>query len=69
MFDLTLWHWLLIAVIATLIVIPYRMVWRKAGFPANFGFIMLVPIVNVGMLWYLALAPWPSLPPEKPDES
>ena len=68
MFGLTLWHWLLIVIIAILVVIPYRMVWRKAGYPANYGFIMLIPLVNIGMLWYLALANWPSLPTEQQSE-
>lgn len=61
MFGLELWQCLLIVIIAILIVIPYRIVWSKAGFPANYGFIMLIPLVNVGMLWYLAVADWPSL--------
>ncbi len=61
MFGLALWQVLLIFTIVVLIIIPYRMVFRKAGFPANYGLLMCIPGVNIFMLWFLALGQWPSL--------
>ncbi len=68
MLGLGLWYWLMIIVIAILIVIPYRMVWRKAGFNPNLGFLMLIPLINIFMLWFLALVRWPSLKKIKQSE-
>ena len=44
-----------------LIVFPYWKIFGKAGFPSWFGILMVIPIVNIGMLFFLAFADWPSL--------
>ena len=52
---------LLIAAIAALVVWPYTRIFRKAGFSPWLGLLMLVPVVNIIMIFYLAFADWPAL--------
>jgi hypothetical protein len=45
-------------------VIPVIAFWRicsKAGFPGELGLLMLVPLANIVLPLYLALAEWPAL--------
>ena len=44
-----------------LVVWPYWRIFSKAGFHGALSFLLLVPLVNVGMLFFLAFAEWPAL--------
>jgi hypothetical protein len=53
---------LFVVLIFTIIVlIPYWRIFRKAGFQPPLSLLMILPLVNVVMLYYLAFAEWPSL--------
>ena len=52
---------LLVVVAAALVVWPYSRIFRKAGFSPWLGLLMLVPIVNIVLIFYLAFADWPAL--------
>ena len=41
---------------------PAWKVFDKAGFPGWYGLVVAVPLVNIGLLYYLAHARWPALP-------
>jgi hypothetical protein len=43
------------------LVIPYWHIFKKAGFSPALCLLMLIPLINVAMLYYLAFAEWPSL--------
>ncbi len=43
------------------LLIPYWRIFRKAGFPPALSLLMILPLVNVVMIYYLAFAEWPSL--------
>ncbi len=43
------------------LLIPYWRIWGKAGFSPALSVLMIVPLVNIVMLYYLAFAEWPSL--------
>ncbi len=47
-------------IIAVLIIIPFWFIFSKAGYSRWLSLLMLVPIVNVGMLYFLAFSTWPS---------
>ena len=52
--------WALMALIATVItVLVYCKIFSKAGFHWALGLLMLVPIANIVMLFYLAFVDWP----------
>ncbi len=42
-------------------VLPFWLVFEKAGFPGALALLMLLPVVNVAMLFFLAFADWPAL--------
>jgi hypothetical protein len=44
-----------------LTVIPFWMICTKAGFPGPLALLMLVPIANIILPFYLAFAEWPAL--------
>jgi hypothetical protein len=44
-----------------LVILPYWHIFRKAGFAPALSLLMLVPLVNIVMLFYLAFAEWPVL--------
>ena len=50
-----------IAVLAVIVLIPYWRIFGKAGFQSALGLLMVIPVVNVIMLYYLAFSDWPSL--------
>lgn len=41
-------------------VLPFWRIFAKAGFPAPLSLLMLVPLVNLLMLFVLAFAEWPA---------
>ena len=46
---------------AVLVVVPYWSIFKKAGFDPATSLLMLIPIVNFVMLYYLAFTEWPIL--------
>ena len=55
---------LLFAIIA---LIPYWVIFGKAGFSRWLSLLMLLPLVNIIMLYILAFSEWPSLKQSKPQ--
>jgi hypothetical protein len=43
------------------LLIPYWRIFRKAGFHPALSLLMMIPLVNVAMIYFLAFAEWPSL--------
>ena len=54
-----------IAIIAGIIVLPYWKIFSKAGYSGAFSLLMLIPLLNVIMLFFLAYADWPALKNEQ----
>jgi len=48
-------------VFAALIIVPFWFIFKKAGYPQWLGLLMVVPMVNLVMLYILAFSDWPSL--------
>ena len=54
--------WALWMVAMTVVVIlPFWFIFPKAGFPKWLTLLMLVPLINVILLYFLAFAKWPSV--------
>jgi hypothetical protein len=45
-----------------IVVIPYWMIFKKAGFPPFLGILMVVPLVNFVLLYVLAFSQWKVAP-------
>jgi hypothetical protein len=52
---------LMMLVFAALIILPFWFIFAKAGFPAWLSVLMVVPVVNLIMLYILAFSAWPNL--------
>jgi hypothetical protein len=52
---------LIVLLFAVIILIPYWRIFGKAGFSPWLSLLMLVPLVNVVMLYILGFSDWPSL--------
>jgi uncharacterized membrane protein YedE/YeeE len=56
-------HLFLVIAIATVIaavtVVPYWQIFRKAGFSPWLSLLMLLPLVSLGVIFWLAFAEWP----------
>ncbi|MEO7623658.1 MAG: hypothetical protein ABIS30_11400 [Gallionella sp.] len=57
----TLMWLLLMLVYAALVIVPFWFIFRKAGYSQWLSLLMVVPLVNLGMLYFLAFSDWPRL--------
>ena len=48
-------------VFAALIIIPFWFIFSKAGYSKWLSLLIMLPVVNVVMLYFLAFSAWPSL--------
>ena len=44
-----------------IVIVPYWKIYSKAGFSGWLSITMIIPLINVVMLFYLAFADWPVL--------
>jgi len=53
-----------IAIVAMSLVViwPATQICRRVGFSPWIGALVIVPIANLVLLWFVALARWPALP-------
>jgi uncharacterized protein (DUF983 family) len=47
-------------IFGTVLVIPYWQIFKKAGFSSWLSLLMFIPLINLGMIYYLAFAKWPN---------
>ncbi len=52
---------IVIVFVIVFLLVPYWRIFKKAGFHPAFSLLMILPLVNVVMIYYLAFAEWPSL--------
>lgn len=53
---------LVIIIGSLIVVVPYWMIFKKAGFPPVLGILMVVPLVNIALLYVLAFSQWKVVP-------
>ena len=51
--------WLLI--VGVIVIWPFSKIFTKAGFSGAMAILMIIPAVNVVMIFYLAFSEWPAL--------
>ena len=59
--SVSTWQIIIIVCIVALIIWPWFKIFAKAGFSGWMALLMLIPLMNVIMLFYLAFAEWPAL--------
>jgi hypothetical protein len=55
-------------VCCVVLVVPYWQIFKKAGMPAPISLLMLVPLVNVILLYVLAFSDWKVTPVPYPPQ-
>ncbi len=53
-------HGLWMLVIAVLVVIPAWRICQRVGYPGVMGLLILVPLLNLGLLYFIAFSDWPA---------
>jgi uncharacterized protein (DUF983 family) len=56
---------LMMLIIGALIVIPFLVIFEKAGYSKWLSLLMVVPVVNIIAIYYLAFSEWPALQRKK----
>lgn len=52
---------IIVIILVVVSIIPFWRIFAKAGFPGALSLLMLVPLVNIAMIFFLAFAEWPAL--------
>lgn len=55
----SLWHWLVLLVLAGTFIIPAWRIAGKAGFPGALSLLLLVPLLGIVLIWVFAFIRWP----------
>lgn len=53
-------HWLWMLIVAIVVVVPVWRICQRVGYPGWFGVLILIPIVNLVLLYVLAFSEWPA---------
>ncbi len=53
---------LMMLVMAAVIIVPFWFIFSKAGYSKWLSLLMVVPFVNVILLYFIAFSKWPSSP-------
>jgi hypothetical protein len=60
------WHLLIVLFfflpISAIVVVPYWVIFKKAGFQPILSILMLVPLVNIVILYIVAFSGWKAAP-------
>lgn len=61
-FGNTMWagHWLWMALIAIVAVIPAWRICQRTGYSGWMGLLILIPLANLALLYFIAFADWPA---------
>ena len=57
--SLSGFHFLVIAVVAVVLIVPFWKIFPRAGWSAPLALLMIVPVLNWILLWILAFKKWP----------
>jgi hypothetical protein len=57
--SFSVWHLIIILVLALIFIIPYVKIIKKAGYSGWWILTMFVPLLNLIMIWVFAFARWP----------
>jgi predicted PurR-regulated permease PerM len=59
---MSLMHWLVVAIILAVLLVPVARILRRAGFSPWWCILAVIPFLGLIGLWVFAFVPWPSIP-------
>jgi hypothetical protein len=57
--SFSIWHWLIVLLWLAVFIVPAWRIASKAGFSGALSLLMVVPVVNIVLLWVFAFIKWP----------
>ncbi len=57
--GISIWQILIMLIWVIVFVVPFWRIFPRAGWPAALSLLMLVPLLNLVLLWVLAFKRWP----------
>ncbi len=54
-------HWLVLLATAVIFGIPLWRIVARTGHPGAMAILFFIPLINVGMLWWLGYGKWPRM--------
>lgn len=58
--SFSVWHWLIVLLLALSYIVPFWKLFKRSGWPGAIGLLMIVPLLNIVLLWILAFKKWPT---------
>lgn len=58
--SFSIWHWMIVGIWLFVLVFPMWRIATKAGFSGAWSLLMLIPLLNVVMMWVFAFVKWPT---------
>jgi len=58
--SVSLFHWLIVLVVAFVWVFPIWKILQRTGRPGALALLAIVPLIGLVLLWWIALSRWPS---------
>lgn len=52
-------HWFIVLLWAAIFIVPAWRIVSRAGFPGALSLLLLIPIVNLVIIWVFAFVRWP----------
>ena len=62
MTDFSIEHGLLLLIATAIFGVPLWRIVARTGHPGIVAILFFIPLVNVGVLWWLAYGKWPNVP-------
>lgn len=59
--GISTWQLLFVVLYCVILLLPFWQIFKKAGFTPWFSLLILVPVVNLLVLYFLGFARWPAL--------
>jgi hypothetical protein len=57
--SFSVWHWLIVIFWCAIFIVPAWRIASRAGFPGALSLLIVIPIVNIVLLWVFAFVKWP----------
>jgi membrane protein DedA with SNARE-associated domain len=57
--SFSIFHWLIALIWCVIFIFPAWKIATKAGFPGALSLLMLIPVVNIILIWVFAFIKWP----------
>jgi len=59
--SFSIWHLIIVLFWIALFIVPGWRIAQKAGFAGAWSLLLLVPLLNLIIIWVFAFVPWPNI--------